>query len=153
MSGIVSLISELPVGQVQPYVETAAHSLRHRGPDGNGMFVEPPSGETRAILLAHCLLAIIDPTPAAAQPMESDDRRYVIAVNGEIYSYLELRSELRAAGHVFRTRSDTEVLLTGYRQWGLGVLDRVIGMFAFAILDRIEHTLLLARDCFGMKPL
>jgi len=151
--GIVGLVSECPVAEGQPYVATALHALRHRGPDGQGLFVQPPGSDTRAVTLAHCRLAIIDPTPAAAQPMVSSSGRYVIVLNGEIYNYLELRAELEIAGHAFRTRSDTEVLLTGYSHWGLGVLDRVVGMFAFAILDRTEQSLLLARDCFGMKPL
>ncbi len=128
-------------------------ALRHRGPDGEGLFEHPPGSDTRAVTLAHCRLAIIDPSPAAAQPMVSQCGRYVIVLNGEIYNYLELRAELEARGHAFRTRSDTEVLLEGYRVWGRGVLGRLVGMFAFAILDRTDHALLLARDCFAMKPL
>ena len=85
--------------------------------------------------------------------MVSADGRHVIVFNGEIYNYVELGAELEAGGDRLRTRSDTEVLLTGYARWGLGILDRVVGMFAFAILDRAEQTLLLARDYFGMKPL
>ncbi len=85
--------------------------------------------------------------------MSSADGRFVIAFNGEIYNYLELRDELRSLGAKFRTESDTEVLLVGYAMWGSGLPTRLIGMFAFAIADRAERTLFLARDRFGEKPL
>ena len=121
--------------------------LRHRGPDGGGYWCEGP------YFFGHRRLAIIDLSPGGAQPMASADGRYVVTFNGEIYNYVELEEELRGLGYVFRTRSDTEVLLHGYDAWGDGVVDRLTGMFAFALADRKQGELLLARDRFGEKPL
>src|SRR5262245_679962 len=120
--------------------------LRHRGPDGGGYWTE------RGAFLGHRRLAIVD-LATGDEPMFSGDGRHVLTFNGEIYNYIELRDELRARGVVFRTTSDTEVLLEAYRQWGTDVMLRLDGMFAFAIFDRLERTLLLARDRFGEKPL
>src|SRR4051812_3648375 len=124
----------------------ATNLLRHRGPDGGACWYEP------GIFLGHRRLSIID-LACGQQPMASGDRRYVITFNGEIYNYPELQAQLRDAGATFQTASDTEVILEGYARWGVGVLERLQGMFAFAIWDRVEHTLLLARDRFGEKPL
>ena len=153
MCGIVGLVSDGPETAARPYVEASVSAMHHRGPDGQGLLVHPASGIGRSVALGHCRLAIIDPSPAAAQPMTTPCGDLAMVLNGEIYNYLELRRELEARGHVMRTRSDTEVLLAGYREWELGVLDRVTGMFAFAVLDRTRQSLVLARDCFGMKPL
>jgi asparagine synthase (glutamine-hydrolysing) len=120
--------------------------LRHRGPDGEGFHTEPHLG------LGHRRLAIVD-LAGGAQPMATPDGKVVIAFNGEIYNHAELRTALQALGHVFRTRSDTESILLGWRAWGLGVLDRLDGMFAFALWDRERGELLLARDRLGEKPL
>lgn len=122
-------------------------SQRHRGPDGEGVWYEAGVG------LAHTRLAIVDLSKAAAQPMESTDGRFVVAFNGEIYNWIELRAELEGRGVVFRTRSDTEVLIEGYRLWGEGMLARLRGMFAFVLYDRHERTALCARDPVGKKPL
>lgn len=103
--------------------------------------------------LAHQRLSIVDLSAAGHQPMATADDRAWIAYNGEIYNYRELRAELERAGHAFRTRTDTEVILAGYRQWGIGCLDRLNGMFAFLLLDRDRRTCLAARDRFGIKPL
>jgi asparagine synthase (glutamine-hydrolysing) len=121
--------------------------LRHRGPDGGGYWCDGPW------FFGHRRLAIIDLSEAGAQPMASPDGRYVVTFNGEIYNYVELAEELRAKGYTFRTHSDTEVLLHGYDAWGDGVLERLTGMFAFALADRQTGELLLARDRFGEKPL
>jgi asparagine synthase (glutamine-hydrolysing) len=121
--------------------------LRHRGPDGGGYWCDGP------YFFGHRRLAILDLSEAGTQPMASADGRYVVTLNGEIYNYLELEAELRAQGYVFRSRSDTEVLLHGYAAWGEGVIDRLVGMFAFALADRAKGELLLARDRFGEKPL
>jgi asparagine synthase (glutamine-hydrolysing) len=121
--------------------------LRHRGPDGGGYWC------AEGYFFGHRRLAIIDLSPGGAQPMASADGRYVVTFNGEIYNYVELEAELRAAGYLFRTRSDTEVLLHGYDAWGDGLLERLTGMFAFALADREKGELLLARDRFGEKPL
>jgi asparagine synthase (glutamine-hydrolysing) len=120
--------------------------LRHRGPDGSGVVVDPD------FAFGHVRLAIIDPE-LGAQPFSSADGKVVVTYNGEIYNYIELREELVRAGHSFRTASDTEVLVNGYRQWGTGVLERIDGMFAFAIYDRSRRTLFCARDPYGQKPL
>jgi asparagine synthase (glutamine-hydrolysing) len=121
--------------------------LAHRGPDGGGFWTEGP------FFLGHRRLAIIDLSPAGVQPMHDAEDRFIITFNGEIYNHVELRAELEAAGHVFYTRSDTEVLLAGYRAWGSGLPARLRGMFAFAIVDRRDTTLFIARDRFGEKPL
>ncbi|MCA9082323.1 MAG: asparagine synthetase B, partial [Planctomycetaceae bacterium] len=122
-------------------------AIAHRGPDGHGSFVDGP------MALAHRRLAIIDLTSAAAQPMASADGRYVLIFNGEIYNYRELRPVLTAAGCVFRSQSDTEVLLNALITWGEEALPRLNGMFAFAFWDSWERRLLLARDRYGIKPL
>jgi len=124
----------------------ATNLLRHRGPDAGGYWHEP------GVFLGHRRLAIID-LATGDQPMPSGDGRYTITFNGEIYNYPELRDELRRHGRRFQTASDTEVILEGYRHWGTDVVRRLEGMFAFALYDRLERTLLLARDRFGEKPL
>jgi asparagine synthase (glutamine-hydrolysing) len=121
--------------------------LRHRGPDSGATFHAEP------FFLGHRRLAILDLSDAGAQPMKSADGRYVVAFNGEIYNYVELRQELERLGHAFRTRTDTEVLLHGYDAWGESLPEHLVGMFAFALADTKERTLFLARDRFGEKPL
>ena len=120
--------------------------IAHRGPDGQGTFVEGPA------TLGHCRLAIID-LAGGAQPLYSEDKNLVIVFNGEIYNYKALTAELTALGHCFATRTDTEVLLHGWEQWGRELLPRLRGMFAFALWDRRAGTLFCARDMFGIKPL
>jgi asparagine synthase (glutamine-hydrolysing) len=109
--------------------------------------------EDIVLALGHRRLSIIDLTPSGHQPMCTADKRYWIVYNGEIYNYLELKQELIKKGFSFRSESDTEVLLNAYSQWGKGALERLVGMFAFAIYDREENQLFLARDFFGIKPL
>ncbi|HEY4283103.1 MAG TPA: asparagine synthase (glutamine-hydrolyzing) [Chthoniobacterales bacterium] len=121
--------------------------VRHRGPDGDAVWTENSVG------LGHRRLAIIDLSPGGVQPMTSANGRYVITYNGELYNFRELRKELEAIGHTFRTRSDTEVLLAAFVQWNTEAFVRFNGMFALAIYDREERSLLLARDRFGVKPL
>jgi asparagine synthase (glutamine-hydrolysing) len=121
----------------------------HRGPDGHGVWVSE-DGRTG---LAHRRLAILDLTDAGLQPMRSADGRSIISFNGEIYNFRELKADLEAKGHVFRTRSDTEVLLALYRQEGPDFLQRLNGMFALALYDFDKDLLLLARDRYGVKPL
>lgn len=120
-----------------------------RGPDGSGEWISP-GGE---IGLGHRRLAIIDLSPAGAQPMSWAEGRYWITYNGEIYNYRELREELEDGGVLFRSHGDTEVILALYERDGLGMLPRLRGMFAFALWDEREHILLLARDPLGIKPL
>jgi asparagine synthase (glutamine-hydrolysing) len=122
-------------------------ALAHRGPDAATQWIDGPIG------LAHRRLSVIDTTDASSQPMVSDDGRFVLTYNGEIYNYVELREELRALGRRFRTVGDTEVLLQALEAWGEDALLRLNGMFAFALWDRRERRLLLVRDRFGEKPL
>ena len=122
------------------------HCVAHRGPDDSTFWQDGPFS------FGHRRLSIID-LASGRQPMASADGAIVITYNGEIYNYLELRAELTALGHAFRTQSDTEVLINGYRQWGIDLLPKLLGMFAFAIADRPKRELLLARDRFGEKPL
>ncbi len=120
--------------------------IAHRGPDGQGTFIEG------AAALGHCRLAIID-LDGGAQPLYSEDDRLVLVFNGEIYNYRSLTAELTALGHTFATRTDSEVVLHGWEQWGRELLPRLRGMFAFALWDRRADTLVCARDMFGIKPL
>ena len=123
-----------------------AHTLRFRGPDGEGFHTEGGVG------LGHRRLSVID-LAGGAQPMTDPSGKVTISFNGEIYNFPALRKELEAAGYAFRTSSDTEVLLLGYLHWGESVVDKLVGMFAFAIWDSRSETLLLVRDRFGVKPL
>ena len=123
-----------------------AGAIRHRGPDGWGYYRGPRCG------LAHVRLSIID-IAGGAQPMTSEDGRLIVVYNGEVYNYRELKEELEALGHVFRTRCDTEVLVHGYEAWGAELMTRLNGQFAFAMYDRAERSLFLARDRFGVRPL
>jgi asparagine synthase (glutamine-hydrolysing) len=147
MCGVVGLFH--PTDPATPEIGTVrrmADAIRHRGPDGDGFHAEPH------LALGHRRLAIVD-LAGGVQPMATEDGAVVISFNGEIYNHLALRRELEAAGHRFRTRSDTEALLHGWRQWGPGLLERLDGMFAFALWDRAKGELLLARDRLGEKPL
>ena len=121
---------------------------RHRGPDGEGKH------EDRGILLGHRRLAIIDLSSSGSQPMCNETEDVWLTLNGEIYNFVELRSELKALGHRFRSQTDAEVVLHGYEAWGMErLLPRLRGMFAFALWDSRERKLFLARDRFGIKPL
>ncbi|HWT12819.1 MAG TPA: XrtA/PEP-CTERM system amidotransferase [Allosphingosinicella sp.] len=128
-------------------VEAMTDILAHRGPDGSGVWTAPGVG------FGHRRLAIIDLSDAAAQPMLTPDRRVAVTYNGEIYNFREVRAELEAKGHVFRTESDTEVILAAWRQWGADCLSRFNGMFALALYDAETESLFLARDRLGVKPL
>lgn len=147
MCGIFGYINWNSAGEVsEEKLVEATNLLFHRGPDGGGYYYEPP------FFLAHRRLSIID-LQGGEQPMFSQDSRYCIVFNGEIYNFLELREELVKLGYVFQTKSDTEVILNGYHQWGPDVCKKLIGMFAFAIHDRREKNVFLARDRLGEKPL
>jgi asparagine synthase (glutamine-hydrolysing) len=129
------------------------HLNEHLPVFGGEYFKEETCKHSFSVGLGHRRLAIIDLTHYAHQPMSSSDRRYWVVYNGEIYNFPELRNDLKQKGHIFRTRSDTEVLLHLWEEYGLDSLSLLNGMFAFAIYDRIENRLLLARDRFGVKPL
>lgn len=121
--------------------------IRHRGPDGLGSHTEP------GFFIGHARLAVLDLSPAARQPMFSHDKRFVVSCNGELYNFRELRADLEKAGHVFTTRSDTEVLLAAWCEWGERALEKFNGIFAFALFDRRDRALYLVRDHVGVKPL
>ncbi|HET9412113.1 MAG TPA: asparagine synthase (glutamine-hydrolyzing) [Candidatus Saccharimonadales bacterium] len=125
---------------------TMNRAQAHRGPDGDGFFTDTNVG------LAHLRLAIID-RDHGQQPITDSSQNYTIVYNGEIYNYKELRAELQQKGRVFKTNSDTEVVLEGYAEWGAECFDKLNGMFALAIWDKAKQQLVLARDHFGIKPL
>lgn len=129
------------------HLKRMTDAIVHRGPDGEGHFVDG------ALCLGHRRLAIIDLSEAGHQPMASEDGRYVIAYNGEVYNFNELRIELEAKGYRFHSKTDSEVVLKSVIEWGHDALLRFNGMFAFALWDRSEKRLLLARDRYGIKPL
>jgi asparagine synthase (glutamine-hydrolysing) len=122
-------------------------SLVHRGPDDSGHYLDGSVG------LGFRRLAILDLSSTGHQPIISDDERFVLVFNGEIYNYVELRKELINAGYGFRSSGDSEVLLNAYRHWGMGCLSKLNGMWAFILYDRSRHVLLGSRDRFGVKPL
>lgn len=146
MCGIAGFTGTLPEGaEKETVLRAMADAIAHRGPDGEGYFCED------GIALAHRRLSIID-LEGGAQPLYNEDGRLVLVFNGEIYNFQELREQLLAAGHVFKTRSDSEVLLHGFEEWGGALPEKLRGMFAFVIWDRTEKTLFAARDPFGIKP-
>ena len=147
MCGIAGLLSLRGEAVSPATLQSMTDAIAHRGPDGEGHWIEGGVG------FGHRRLAIIDLSPLAHQPMMSQDNRYVLSYNGEIYNFRELRAELEVMGHPFRSQSDSEVLLTAWAAWGVKALDRLNGMFSFAIWDRTEETLTLARDRYGIKPL
>jgi asparagine synthase (glutamine-hydrolysing) len=145
MCGIAGFIG---TGQ-QEVLDRMIKALAHRGPDGEGTWIDQNSG----IFLGHRRLAILD-IAAGSQPMTTIDEELVITYNGEIYNHAALRADLEAKGHRFKTdHSDTEVLLYGYREWGPALLEKLNGMWAFAIYDRAKKEVFLSRDRFGKKPL
>lgn len=143
--GIVRTQTSPPVDR--PQLERMHNAQLHRGPDGSGLFVKDRVG------LASQRLAILDLSPRGHMPMATEDRRYWIIHNGEVYNYQELRKELEANGDRFRSNTDTEVILAMYRRYGAAMLERFNGMFAFAIWDEAERRLFVARDRQGVKPL
>lgn len=144
MCGIVGFVGARE--NAQTILQAMMDRIAHRGPDGQGQFLEGP------VALGQRRLSIID-LDGGKQPMYNENGSLVVVFNGEIYNFQALTAELQAAGHTFATRSDTEVLLHGYEEWGKGMLDRLRGMFTFALWDRKAETLFLARDHFGIKPL
>lgn len=149
MCGIAGLWATASLPDAEQIVGTMLDRQVHRGPDGQGIWSDPYSKVT----LGHRRLAIIDLTEAGAQPLLTPDEQIALTFNGELYNFLEIRSELESLGTRFRSQSDTEVLLRGYERWGTDVLDRLVGMFAFALWDRRKQLLFIARDRTGEKPL
>jgi asparagine synthase (glutamine-hydrolysing) len=145
--GIVGWLGEAPFSAER--LEQATQRLHHRGPDDGGTW----STERGRVAFGHRRLSILDLSSAGHQPFVTSDGRHAIVYNGEVYNFEALRRELEALGHRFRSRCDTEVILEGYRAWGDSVVQRLRGMFAFAIWDAPRHRLFLARDRLGIKPL
>lgn len=131
----------------EPLVREAAKTIRYRGPDFSSVVTD------KSVTLGHNRLSIIDLDPRSNQPMKSANDTMRIVFNGEIYNYREIRKELQDAGAVFRTESDTEVLLQGYAKWGAALLGRLRGMYALALHDKVKNKLILMTDYSGMKPL
>ena len=150
LTGFLNRRNSLPEAELDQTVRHMADRLAHRGPDDEGFWVDAENG----IALGHRRLSIVDLSAAGHQPMHSSSNRYVIVYNGEIYNFRDLRDELMAKGATFHGHSDTEVMLTAFEIWGVAeTLGRFIGMFAFALWDKTEKTLYLARDQVGIKPL
>jgi len=149
-AGFIDLARSTPEADLLARAEGMAARLYHRGPDGDGVWADASAG----LAMGHRRLAILDLSPAGHQPMVSADGRYVIAYNGEVYNFPELRAELEAGGVAFRGSCDTEVVVEAIAAWGLeAALGRMIGMFVLALWDKAERILCLARDRLGIKPL
>ncbi|MCK5506325.1 MAG: asparagine synthase (glutamine-hydrolyzing), partial [Thermodesulfovibrionia bacterium] len=145
-------------------LSASVKAIHHRGPDNTGVvcfdghsnsylpFDSLQEGEWSSVM-AHTRLSIIDLSEAANQPMSNEDGSVWIVYNGEIYNFRELSAELKTLGHTFKSRTDSEVIIHGYEEWGAAVVDRLRGMFAFAVMDRRANKLFLARDRLGVKPL
>src|SRR5260370_10947599 len=147
IGGFLLTHSTIPRGAAESRLWRMIATLRHRGPDDEGVWTDGRAG------LAHARLSIIDLSPAGHQPMVSADGAAWITYNGEIYNFAEIRQELEALGYPFRSRSDTEVIVNGWQAWGPKIFSRLRGMFALAIWDRRSRQLILARDRLGEKPL
>ncbi len=137
------------VHRVEAVLKDMTDLLSHRGPDGEGCLTL----DEGHVFFGHRRLAVIDLLEEARQPMQSRDRRFSITYNGEIYNYRELRKELEKTGYYFDTESDTEVLLKAYEAWGVGGIQKLNGIFAFAVWDDYKKELIMARDRYGTKPL
>jgi asparagine synthase (glutamine-hydrolysing) len=149
MCGIAGIIGQDPQARIGAMLK----AIEHRGRDDEGFWTSASDAAGQSISLGNRRLSIIDTSSAGHQPMLSQDGRFVLVLNGEIYNYAELREQLQAKAHPFRTHSDTEVLLTAWIEWGEECLSRLNGMFAFAIWDNQERALFLVRDHVGIKPL
>src|SRR5271167_948862 len=147
ISGFLLPQAALPRAAAESRLWAMIATLRHRGPDAEGVWTDGRAG------LAHARLSVIDLSPAGHQPMASADGAAWITYNGEIYNFAEIRQELEGLGYPFRSRSDTEVIVNGWQAWGPKVFSRLRGMFALAIWDRRSQRLILARDRLGKKPL
>jgi asparagine synthase (glutamine-hydrolysing) len=146
LAGLFSPAADAPRSFDGALLARMTDAIAHRGPDGEGFHLEPH------VALGHRRLAVID-LHGGAQPMANEDGSVLVVFNGEIYNHRELAAELVAAGHHLRTRSDTEVIVHAWEQWGEACVRRLRGMFAFALWDRRQRTLFLARDRLGVKPL
>ena len=178
MCGIAGFVEWTTSGQAEERLGRALHAMQHRGPDDEGMVLINAGGDERIdlatastmkdvrlrhsgdpdvsswpIALGHRRFALVDPGPQGHQPFWSPDGMCCVTWNGEIYNYVELRRELEALGRPFATRSDTEVLLAAYQEWGTTCFDRFIGFWAIALYDAERRAVLLSRDRIGKAPL
>ena len=149
MCGIAGIVNNRFNMNTYSVMEQMLDAVKHRGPDGQGITVL----ENEDNIFGHVRLSIIDLSEYASQPFESNDGCYSIIYNGELYNYRELRKRLANKGHLFRSKSDTEVVLESYIEWGVECLSKFNGMFAFAIWDGIKKKFFIARDRYGIKPL
>lgn len=147
MCGIAGIINFNRQSVAHNQIKAMTDSLIHRGPDGEGQYVDEFVG------LGHRRLAIIDLSPAGRQPMQTTNERFTITYNGEVYNFKELRTQLEALGYQFHSHTDTEVVLNAFAEWKQDCVKKLNGMFAFAIWDKKEKQLFLARDRYGVKPL
>jgi asparagine synthase (glutamine-hydrolysing) len=147
MCGLAGIVNRRGDPVSRDVLKRMTDAVRHRGPDGEGYHLDAECG------LGHRRLSIIDLSEAAAQPMPNESGDVHLIFNGEVYNFKELRSELEAYGHRFRSRTDSEVIIHGYEQWGDRIVHKLNGMFTFALWDSKQRRLLLARDRFGIKPL
>lgn len=145
MCGIAGFVDKT-IKNKEKVIKDMAERIKYRGPDGEGYFIDDD------VALAHRRLAIID-LSSGGQPQYNEDKSLVIVFNGEIYNFVELKRELTKSGHKFTNKSDTEVIIHGYEEWGCDITKHLRGMFAFAIWDTKQKTLFMARDGFGIKPL
>ena len=151
MCGILGFFTLDPFSNFEQRIKESIDTLRHRGPDEQTR--EQYQVADGTLVFGHARLSIIDLSPGGRQPKHSDDGRFSLIFNGEIYNYKELRRELESQGVAFHTNSDTEVLLACWKLWGADCLPKLRGMFAFLMLDRQKKTLTCVRDAFGIKPL
>src|SRR5688572_14031857 len=142
--GFLALSNE--AAPTEAWIGSLIDCIAHRGPDDHGIHVDGRAA------LGFRRLSILDLSQAGHQPMTSRDGTLSMVFNGEIYNYVELRAELQALGHTFVSSGDTEALLASYAQWGRRRVDRLVGMYAFAIIDRQTSSMFVARDRLGIKP-
>src|SRR3954464_10378230 len=147
MCGITGIVNVDGTPADASLIDRMTAAIAHRGPDGSGRTLHGP------VALGNRRLAIIDLSPLGAMPMKTDDGLHTITYNGELYNFLDLRHELEGLGHRFRSRTDTEVVLHSYVEWGERCVERFNGMFAFAVYDARRHEVFVARDRYGVKPL
>lgn len=150
MCGIVGFYSNTRGNGLVEDLDNATLALRHRGPDQSGTYIQ--NDDSRCVGLGHRRLSIIDLSQSGAQPMESADGNVVVVFNGEIYNFNALKKELLSQGFHFKTKTDTEVIVNAYLQWGVSCFQRFIGMFAICIYDRLKKKIYLVRDRIGIKP-
>lgn len=150
MCGLAGLYSQVDFSESEKKIRECVLSLRHRGPNDSGVEAFPLA--RGHLHLGHTRLSILDLSKAGHQPMSSEDERYWIVFNGEIYNYKEIRGELEQRGCCFKSNSDTEVLLNAWIEWGVDCLQTLVGMFSFVVFDNTERSLICVRDAFGIKP-